>query len=146
MSEEKQVEEPVQKPASPKDQPKPGDKEAKKEPEIITEPEGTEPQNKDDKEKQKAFESFSKKKGEMDSMSVKVYSPSRVYFNGQAFSVSATNATGEFDVLPQHHRFISLLDECDLIIRTASEGNRKISISGGLMHVKEDRLVVFLDI
>jgi hypothetical protein len=146
MSEEKPIEEPVEKPASPNDQTKQDDKEAKKELELIQEPEGIEPQNKADKEKQKAFESFSKKKGEVDSMSVKVYSPSRTYFDGQAFSVSATNATGEFDILPQHHRFISLLDECDLTIRTAGEGNRKISISGGLMHVKEDRLDVFLDI
>jgi F0F1-type ATP synthase epsilon subunit len=79
-------------------------------------------------------------------MQVKVYSPSKVYYAGRAFSITATNATGEFDVLPQHHRFISLLDECQLMVRTTKHGNQKINISGGLMHVRENRVIIFLDI
>ena len=116
--------------------------------EIIHEEAEVELKDKGEKEKQRAFESIiSKSKGDgRDSMNVKVYSPSRTYFDGLAFSVTAANATGEFDVLPQHHRFISLLNECDLIIRSVDEGNRKITISGGLMHVKEGRVAVFLDI
>ena len=40
---------------------------------------------------------------------LKVYSPFHVYYNEEAFSLSAENATGPFDVLPHHHNFISLL-------------------------------------
>lgn len=115
--------------------------------EVIQGDTAPEPKTQVEKEKQKTFELISKsKKNDAQSMNVKVYSPSRVYFDGEAFSVSAANDTGEFDILPKHHHFISLLNECDLIVRTVEEGDRKISIAGGLLHVKADRVAVFLDI
>jgi hypothetical protein len=114
---------------------------------VISEDSDSQVVTREEKDKQKAFESFVKSKSaKQRSMNVKVYSPTRVYFDGEALSISATSATGEFDILPEHHRFISLLQECDVIIRTIDQGNRKVSISGGLMHVKADRVAVFLDI
>ena len=80
------------------------------------------------------------------SMAVKVHSPFHDYYDGPAFSVSAENATGPFDILPKHHNFISLLLPCDMIIRTVAKGEQKIRISGGIMHVKSDELIVFLDV
>lgn len=80
------------------------------------------------------------------SMRVKVYSPFRDYYDGQAFSISAVNATGPFDILPKHHNFISLLKSCEIVVRTVGEGDRKIIIGGGIMHVKADRVIVFLDV
>lgn len=79
-------------------------------------------------------------------MQVKVYSPYRNYYNGPAFSLSAENATGPFDILPRHHNFVSLLSPCEMILRTVDEGEQKIRISGGLMHVKADEITVFLDV
>lgn len=80
------------------------------------------------------------------SMRVKVYSPFRDYYDGPAFSLTAENATGVFDVLPKHHNFISLLSPCELVLRTVQDGEQRISISGGLLHVKADSVVVFLDV
>jgi len=115
--------------------------------ELIQEDINAKPKTKAEEERQKAFEYYAHDKHDStEEMKVKVYSPSRVYFNGNAFSVTATNDTGEFDILPKHHHFITLLNECDLIIRTVGEGNRKITISGGLLHVKADEVVIFLDI
>ena len=80
-------------------------------------------------------------------MRVKVYSPFRIYYDEESYSISGENATGPFDILPKHHSFMTLLDACILIIRPV-EGlkEQKIRISGGLMHVKADRVTVFLDI
>jgi F0F1-type ATP synthase epsilon subunit len=78
-------------------------------------------------------------------MHLKVYSPYKVYFDGEALSVSAESATGPFDILPKHHNFITLLEPCDVIVRT-SRGDQTIRISGGMMHVKADDVVVFLDV
>lgn len=79
-------------------------------------------------------------------MRVRVNSPFRDYYDGTAFSLSAKSATGNFDILPHHHNFISLLLPCELIIRTLGEGERKILISGGIINVKADQVIVFLDI
>ncbi len=83
------------------------------------------------------------------SMQVKVYSPFKDYYDGQAFSISAENLTGPFDILPKHHNFISLLLPCEVVVRTAkdaAQGPVRININGGIMHVKADEVVVFLDV
>lgn len=100
-----------------------------------------------EREQKKAVSDYSKRDGKTPaSMRVKVYSPFRDYYDGQAFSITAKNATGPFDVLPKHHNFISLLSPCDLIIRSVEQGDRQIVISGGIMHVKADQIIVFLDV
>ena len=78
-------------------------------------------------------------------MAVKVYAPFKVYFEGDAYSVSAVNATGPFDILPAHHNFLCMLVPCELKIITAS-GEKLIKIHRALMHVKADRVVVFVDV
>jgi len=75
---------------------------------------------------------------------VKVYSPFKTFFDESAFSLSGMNLTGPFDILPKHHNFISLVESCELIIQ-APNGEKKIRISGGVMHVKADRATVLLD-
>ncbi len=80
------------------------------------------------------------------SMHIKVYSPFKVYFDEDGYSISAANRTGPFDILPHHHNFLTLLDPCELQIRPVRGQDQKIRISGGLMHVKADKVTVFLDI
>lgn len=78
-------------------------------------------------------------------MHVKIYSPYQVYFDDLTYSITGINGTGPFDVLPHHHNFITLLNACELLIQT-THGEIRIRISGGLMHVKADNIVVFLDV
>jgi F0F1-type ATP synthase epsilon subunit len=78
-------------------------------------------------------------------MHAKVYAPFKTYFDGMAESVSAVNDTGPFDILPKHHNFMTLLNSGDVIIRT-SEGEQRITINRGVMHVKANQVIVFLDV
>lgn len=86
-----------------------------------------------------------KTKDEQREMHVKVHAPFKVYFDGTASSVSAINDTGPFDILPGHHNFMTLLAPCDVIVRT-SRGEEIITIQRGIMHVKADKVSVFLDV
>lgn len=79
-------------------------------------------------------------------MHVKVYSPFKTYFDETALSISASNATGPFDILPKHHNFLTLLSPGEISIRQIRGGVQRIRISGGLMHVKADKVIVFLDV
>ena len=103
-------------------------------------------QSQEDKEKAQAVEDYSKveENGEL-SMRVKVYSPFNDYFEGQAFSISAENATGPFDILPKHHNFICMLLPCTIRVATTS-GVKEIPVHRALMHVKADKVVVFVDV
>jgi F0F1-type ATP synthase epsilon subunit len=78
-------------------------------------------------------------------IAIKVYAPFKVYYEGEGYSVSAVNETGPFDVLPHHHNFLCMLSPCNLTIQTAG-GPQIIKISRALMHVKADRVVVFVDV
>jgi len=91
------------------------------------------------------------KKGKKEALSsetvkVKVYSPFKVYFDGIATSISAESATGPFDILPRHHNFITLLEPCELVVRIADGAELPFTIQGGIMHVKENEIIVFLDV
>jgi len=78
-------------------------------------------------------------------MHVKVYAPFRVYYDGIAQSITAVNDTGPFDVLPRHHNFMTLISTGDVIVRN-ERGEEKINIQRGIMHVKADEVIVFLDV
>lgn len=79
------------------------------------------------------------------SMYVKVYGPFKTYFDDIAESISAVNDTGPFDILPQHHNFMTLINSGDVIVRTSTQ-EHKIPINRGIMHVKSDQVIVFLDV
>lgn len=111
---------------------------------AITEDQSTS-QSLAEQEQRQAVADYSKNKGEL-SMEVHVYSPFRDYFDGLAFSLTAENRTGPFDILPRHHNFISLLSPCELVVRTVKDGEQRIKIGGGLLHVKADKVIVFLDV
>ncbi len=102
--------------------------------------------SKSELESDKAAVDYAKNVNKKQVMEVKIYSPFQDYYNGIAFSLSAVNATGPFDILPEHHNFISLLSPCDLVVRTVKNGDRKVQISGGIIHVKSDKVIVFLDV
>lgn len=90
-------------------------------------------------------ESAPKPSGGKPTMAVKVYAPFQVYFEGDAYSVSAANDTGPFDILPGHHNFLCMLVPCSLVVK-APETEKTIKVHRALMHVKADRVVVFMDV
>lgn len=81
-----------------------------------------------------------------DQMHIKVYSPYRIYFDDLAETISAINDTGPFDILAGHRNFLTLLSPCELDIRMLGNKEEKIKIERGIMYVKQDRVIVFLDV
>jgi F0F1-type ATP synthase epsilon subunit len=78
-------------------------------------------------------------------IAIKVYAPFKVYYEGNGYSISAVNGIGPFDILPKHHNFLCMLVPCNLVIESP-EGQKIIKISRALMHVKANRVVVFVDV
>ncbi len=77
-------------------------------------------------------------------LNVKVYSPSTTYINEPAYSVTAANSTGQFDILPQHKNFLTVLEPCDLVVVSPIK-THTLQIQSGVLHVKNDQLTVYLD-
>lgn len=79
-------------------------------------------------------------------LQVKVFSRSETFFEGNARTLSARNDTGPFDILPQHHNFITLLQPGTLSIRVDEGEVQEFEIEGGLMRVKSDIITIFLGV
>ncbi len=81
-----------------------------------------------------------------DTLHVKVYSPYQVYYDDIATSVSAENDTGPFDILAQHHNFMTLVNACEVTIRNKGAEDKRIRITRGVMHVRSGKVTLFLDV
>lgn len=84
-------------------------------------------------------------KAKKDQLQVKIYAPFKTYYDGAANSVTATNDTGKFDILPRHHSFITLLNSGSVTVRN-DKGEDLIRIERGIMHVNQNNVTVFLDV
>lgn len=78
-------------------------------------------------------------------MHVKIYGSFNIYVDEEAYSVSAVNLSGPFDVLPRHRNFITILEPCEIAVCTPYE-TKRIRIDNGVMHVHADKVTVFLDV
>lgn len=93
----------------------------------------------------RALTEFSKRQPNEGQLLIKVYTPFYTFYEGDARSLSAVNESGLFDILPGHHNFITMLQSCDIIIQTVDD-KVEIPIVRGLLHIKKDKLTVFLDV
>jgi hypothetical protein len=96
------------------------------------------------KEQALAMAAIEKLKGSK-TIHAKIFAPFKEYFEGEAYSISAINESGPFDVLADHHNFITMLLPCDLKVM-APEGQKVFKITRGLMHVRNSKVIVFLDV
>lgn len=85
-------------------------------------------------------------KNTANSMHVKVHSPFKVYYDDDATSLTAVNLTGPFDILPRHKNFMTLISPCNLVVRAPGKPDFSLPVTRGVMHVKANQVVVFLDV
>jgi len=78
-------------------------------------------------------------------LKVKILSPYQTYYEGEAISVSATNGTGPFDILPGHINFFSLLTSGTVVLNTGFQ-RLEFPIARGIVRVSLDAVTLFADI
>jgi F0F1-type ATP synthase epsilon subunit len=52
-----------------------------------------------------------------DKITVKIASPEEILWQGEAFSVSSKNSQGNFDILPHHANFITIIENQPVVVR-----------------------------
>lgn len=78
-------------------------------------------------------------------LTVKVFSPYQIFYEGPAESLTGVNRTGPFDVLLYHANFFSLLAPGDIVVNTGYQ-LLKFPIARGLIRVFQNQATVFVDI
>jgi F0F1-type ATP synthase epsilon subunit len=78
-------------------------------------------------------------------LSVIARAPFEVYYEGEATSVTGVNKVGQFDVLPDHADFFSVLSPGEVIIETATDPI-KLDVNNGIITVRDNEVMMFLNI
>lgn len=79
-------------------------------------------------------------------LSVIARAPFEVYYEGPAVVVSAKNKVGNFDILPGHSDFFSLLEPCEVAVRKSlDEEPIYFTIQSGIMTVRDNEVLLFAD-
>lgn len=77
-------------------------------------------------------------------MRVIARSPFELHYDGEALAVSATNKVGNFDILPGHADFFSMLEPGDIIIETGKEP-LTVPASNGIITVRDNEVMIFVN-
>jgi F0F1-type ATP synthase epsilon subunit len=77
---------------------------------------------------------------------VKISNPEKVFFEGEASSVSSKNDSGPFDILANHANFISLLHDATVTVRSEAGQPQDYIVHRGLLSSKDNFVRIFVDL
>jgi F0F1-type ATP synthase epsilon subunit len=72
-------------------------------------------------------------------------SPFELYFDGEADALSASNRVGNFDVLPGHADFFSMLEPGEIVITPVEGDPIKINGKNGILTVRDNQAYLFVN-
>lgn len=78
-------------------------------------------------------------------ISVTARAPFDLYYEGLADSVTAINKVGQFDILPGHADFFSIISPGEVLIETGKEPV-SFNIKNGIMTVRNNEVYLFVNI
>ena len=85
------------------------------------------------------------KKPDAQKLTVIARAPFQIYYEGEALAVSARNKVGDFDILPGHADFFSILLPGEVIVETDDEPV-SFPITGGIVAVRSDEVMMFVNV
>ena len=80
-----------------------------------------------------------------DTLNVVARSPFQLYFEGDATALSATNRVGDFDVLPGHADFFSMLEPGEIVVTPTDGDAVKIDAKSGIITVRNNQVLLFVN-
>jgi F0F1-type ATP synthase epsilon subunit len=76
----------------------------------------------------------------------RIVSPRKVLFENDALSVSSRNSKGNFDILPKHANFMTIIEKAPLIIRLDQNQQIKFDLSFGVIYSVNGQVNIYTDL
>src|SRR5690606_33355685 len=76
-------------------------------------------------------------------LKVTIISADENVFNGTVYMITSVNKDGEFDILPLHTNFITLIKD-KIILHKTNREKQEITITNGVLKVVENRIDIIL--
>jgi F0F1-type ATP synthase epsilon subunit len=76
---------------------------------------------------------------------VRVNSPEKIIWEGEAESVSSQNTEGPFDILPMHSNFITIIDNREIRIKT-SGGTQIYKFNYSVIYAHSNQVKIYTNL
>lgn len=80
-----------------------------------------------------------------DVLQVRINSPEKLLWEGEAISVSSKNSQGPFDILPYHTNFVTILEDVVIKVNTGHE-IKDFTFPHSVMYVHSNRVYIYTNI
>lgn len=77
-------------------------------------------------------------------LKIKITAPFRMVYEGEASDITSEGQYGKGNVLQGDHNILGIIDPCTLVIN-APDGEKRITVTGGFLHVQGDNVTIYLD-
>lgn len=74
---------------------------------------------------------------------VRIISPQQLILDTEANSVSSKNTQGNFDVLPQHANFITLVENSPIVVRASKQKPLSFKFPLAIILTRENRVDIY---
>ena len=76
---------------------------------------------------------------------MRIQTPESLVWQGEALSLSTSNSSGHFDILPQHANMITIIERQPIEVVT-SDGNRKFVCEKAVLAVENNDVHIYANI
>lgn len=77
---------------------------------------------------------------------IRIVTPRELLYNGEALSVSSTNSAGNFDILPQHANFITIVKNEPIVIRLLDDKKLTFNFPVAIIFNTKSLVNIYTDI
>ena len=78
-------------------------------------------------------------------MQLEILTPTKNVFSGEVKLVKVPGSNGSFEIMKNHAAIISSLSDGELKVITASDETMRYKISGGVVEVKDNHVIVLAE-
>jgi len=82
----------------------------------------------------------------VDTLQVRIVSPKGEVFKGEATAVSSRNSVGNFDILPQHANFVTLVRSEKIVVRLISGKAVEFKYDLAIVHAGLGKVDIYTDV
>ena len=78
-------------------------------------------------------------------MTVEIITPEKKLFEGETSMVKVPGSKGSFQMLNMHAPIVSTLEKGEVVIREMNDNELKLSVNGGLVECKNNKIVILVE-
>jgi F0F1-type ATP synthase epsilon subunit len=83
-------------------------------------------------------------KNTQDTIAVVIMSPETVVWKGNVTMLSSKNSEGDFDLLPDHARFVSLIENTAVLLTLEDKTEKSISLTKAVLFFQDNKAKIYI--